>query len=1018
MGSNFDRVMDERKKLVDQIVENMKNGYIIPKAQWNAAAFQIHNPISGARYHGANMLKLYLTSFNNGYQDNRWMTFKQAASKGYHVKQGEKGIRLEKYIFDKVIEKENPDTGEMEKVRVKLSKPMINTFVVFNAEQIDGIPELVPPEIKQQDSEIWDIADNLIASSECPVKEEPQGKAYYSPQTDSITLPPREVFTSPEAFTTTLIHEMCHSTGHESRLNRNLINSFGSPEYALEELRAELGAFFMGSDLGIEGSEELLASHTQYLESWISVLENDPNELFRAMSDSQKAVDRLSVNLDKYQEQIKEQEANQDISTVQEYEDFCENHHETIKAFDRQSVVINAFGGPGSGKSVSCMDICHQLKKRGYNAEYVQEYAKELVYEENWELLDGSPEHQFEMLKEQLGRVDRLYGKVDFIVTDSPILLNGVYNKSLTRAYDQMVTSLYKDFENFTYFVERDSSSYQQEGRIQDLAESQKIDQDIKSLLRDKDIYYGTYNHQTIDKIVDNSIETFHRINSNEAAHQPVKMDLDEYLGSKGLSSPMSNYALDKIKIPHGETYRQQQKRIKDTENAIEEYSQRRNSAIEEYNSKVEAGEIVPRTTMERTLLKAQGHPDNASTQAARRLLVKRGFMSEMELNENIKKWDEKIPQKVAIESTHDYSEPGFTYMESGDMPAGTKYRLVTIGEKGSLVPYEPNVIFTNRDEIDQYIEEHKEIDVIAYDDMVYQAGAKKSEYTMMQHQIIDNGLHSFEFEDGYLYFGIDVNDYSYDGLYRIYDPLNGKSRIIINITCPSNEPVITENIDYIKSCLDQYVNEHPQIGLDGKPVPRERPTIYCEWSEHGAFQEETVYDASEFNKIMERVDQEKVNLNKRIASLGEPVATNIGNVPLIDYLDIQASNYGYDSYETMLDEEMSIGDYSYVTKELIDKWRHNEQYLYDKVKYEVYVPGMTEITVRQNIGDGFGSVKSFLQQNGYQNYAEKLTEWEQRFSQIDKVTANIPSEEKLNNAIDKVMEQMNLPELDMALEV
>ena len=300
MGSNFDRVMDERKKLVDQIIENMKNGYLIPKSQWNAAAFQIHNPISGARYHGANMLKLYLTSINNGYQDNRWMTFKQAASKGYHVKQGEKGIRLEKYIFDKVIEKENPDTRKMEKVRVKLSKPMINTFVVFNGEQIEGIPELVMPEIKQQDSEIWDIADNLIASSECPIKEEPQGQAYYSPQRDSITLPPREIFTSPEAFTTTLIHEMCHSTGHESRLNRNLINSFGSPEYALEELRAELGAFFMGSDLGIEGSEELLASHTQYLESWISVLENDPNELFRAMSDSQKAVDRLTDNLEQY----------------------------------------------------------------------------------------------------------------------------------------------------------------------------------------------------------------------------------------------------------------------------------------------------------------------------------------------------------------------------------------------------------------------------------------------------------------------------------------------------------------------------------------------------------------------------------------------------------------------------------------------------------------------------------------------------------------------------------------------
>ena len=958
MASNFERIMEERKKLVDQIVENMKNGYIIPRAQWNAAAFQIHNPISGARYHGANMLKLYLTSFNNGYQDNRWMTFKQAASKGYHVKQGEKGIRLEKYIFDKVIEKENPDTGEMEKVRVKLAKPMINTFVVFNGEQIDGIPELVPPEIKQQDSEVWEVADSLIASSECPVKEEPQGQAYYSPQTDSITLPPREIFTSPEAFTTTLIHEMCHSTGHESRLNRNLINSFGSPEYALEELRAELGAFFMGSDLGIEGSEELLASHIQYLESWISVLENDPNELFRAMSDSQKAVDRLTGNLERYREKTNEAVVHQDKDEMKKSLTMDDVRHK------QWEIIQNT--NPKLKDTVSTwIDEPNDVKTFYEVAHDDSDFPFEEDYTEDWTFAD-------KINVDNTGFVT---------VYSSKPIEDGIFvtpSKMYAQSYAADGKTVYSEMMDVRDIAWIDVG----EGQVAHISD------DLKAVIN---------------------------------LQEPVKMDLDEYLGKKGLSSPVSNYTLDKIKIPHGETYRQRQKRIKDTERAIEDYSQRRNDAIEEYNTKVAEGEFIPKTQFERTLEKAQGHPDNASTQAARRLLVKRGFMSEQELNENIKKWDEKMPQKVAIESNLDYSERGFTY-EYGDIPVGIKYRLVTIGEKGSLVPYEPNIIFTNRDEINQYIEEHKEIDVIGYNDMVTIAeaikAAVKSEYTMMQHQIIDNGLHSFEFEDGYLYFGIDVNDYSYDGLYRIYDPVNGKSREIVSIKYAYEEPVIAENIDYIKSCLNQYVNEHPQIGLDGKPIPRERPTIYCEWSEHGAFQEKTVYDASEFNKIMERVDQEKVNLNKRIASLGEPVATNIGNVPLIDYLDIQASNYGYDSYETMLDEGMSIGDYSYVTKELIDKWRHNEQYLYDKVKYEIYVPGMTEITVRQDIGNGFGSVKSFLQQNGYQKYAEKLTEWEQRFSQIDKATANIPSEEKLNNAIDKVMEQMNLPEPDMALEV
>lgn len=201
--------------------------------------------------------------------------------------------------------------------------------------------------------------------------------------------------------------------------------------------------------------------------------------------------------------------------SAKSYADFAVAHQQAMKETEvsRIPVVINAFGGPGSGKSVSCMDICQQLKKLGYNAEYVQEYAKELVYDENWDMLNGSPENQFKVLKEQLRRVDRLYGNADFIVTDSPVLLNGVYNKSLTPEYDTMVTSLHNDFENFTYFVERDASAYQQEGRIQNLEESQKIDQDIKQLLGDKGIYYGTYNHDTIDKIVSNAIRTFNRIN-------------------------------------------------------------------------------------------------------------------------------------------------------------------------------------------------------------------------------------------------------------------------------------------------------------------------------------------------------------------------------------------------------------------------------------------------------------------------------------------------------------------------
>lgn len=427
----------------------MEKGYILPKPQWGVSPFTFQNPVSHAKYHGANMIKLYLHSAGNSYTDTRFMTFKQAQSMGWRVKKGEKGIRLEKFIFTKQVEQENPDTGQMEKVTVHLKRPMVNTFVVFNASQIEGIEpqeEMKPLE----HNEVMELADQLIASSECTIREEPWGKAYYRPASDTIVLPPRDAFISQEAFATTLMHEMVHSTGHPSRLDRPLLNHFGTQKYALEELRAELGAFFMGTDLGIEGSQELLDSHTQYLESWIKVLKDDPNELFRACSDAQKAVERLSSNLERYQE-----------------------------------------------------------------------------------------------------------------------------------------------------------------------------------LCREK-----------------------------ETVHEPVKMDLNEYLAKKGLSFISSDYMLDKMKLPKGETMRQRQQRLKEAERVENDYQNRRSEAIKEYYEKVKSGELIPKTKEEHTLEAAQGHPDNASTQAARRMLVKRGIMSESELAEKITEWDANVSQwDVAIEEALEAAE-------------------------------------------------------------------------------------------------------------------------------------------------------------------------------------------------------------------------------------------------------------------------------------------------------------------------------------------------------------------------
>ena len=298
--SAYDRVMEERRKLVEKIIENMKQGYVMPQAKWDRSVY-ISNPVSHARYRGINFARLYLAMADQGYTDGRWMTYKQAESMGWKIRRGEHGIHLEKYIFEKTVEEKNPNTGEMEKITKRLDRPMVNQFVVFNASQIDGIPQ--PEDIKPMEhDEVLQIAEDVIASSECPIKETMEGRAYYSPGLDEIHLPVRDLFIDQKSFLATTLHEMVHSTGHSSRLNRDLSGFFGGESYAREELRAELGAFFLENDLGIQLEGQHFNSHTHYLESWISALEDDPNELFRAMTDAQKAAgyitDRYQLYLD------------------------------------------------------------------------------------------------------------------------------------------------------------------------------------------------------------------------------------------------------------------------------------------------------------------------------------------------------------------------------------------------------------------------------------------------------------------------------------------------------------------------------------------------------------------------------------------------------------------------------------------------------------------------------------------------------------------------------------------------
>lgn len=308
MNNAYDIVMSNRKELVECLIAQMEKGYAATRAAWNKSGTRPYNPVSDAVYKGGNRLRLMIAAAENDYKDSRWLTFKQAEEKHYKIKPGSKGVLLEKWIFHKDVPKldENGkpvlDTnGKPETERKILEKPVVNYFRVFNGEQVTGLPELEHKEITEDI--FTNMADRFERSSLCPINYEYQDRAYYSVTEDKIHLPPKVTFKNNEARLSVLLHEMAHSTGHPDRLNRSIRNKFGSPDYAREELNAELSSAFLESELGItmEPDSEMIKDHSNYLKSWISVLREDPNELFRACANAEKITEFL---MERYESEL------------------------------------------------------------------------------------------------------------------------------------------------------------------------------------------------------------------------------------------------------------------------------------------------------------------------------------------------------------------------------------------------------------------------------------------------------------------------------------------------------------------------------------------------------------------------------------------------------------------------------------------------------------------------------------------------------------------------------------------
>jgi antirestriction protein ArdC len=232
------------------------------------------NAATGHHYRGINVPILWHAADAHCFPTNAWLTFKQADEKGAHVRKGEKGTQI---VFTKRVNVKDDDDEDRQ-------ISMLRAFTVFNVAQVEGMDAQIdtpepPPE---------GAVEAYVSATGADIRHGGD-RACYVPSRDFIALPNPSTFRDEQNYRATKLHELCHWTGHKSRLDRDLSHRFGTKAYAAEELVAELGAAFLCAHLGVEGE----LRHAGYIESWITLLNEDDRAIFTAASKASAAADYL-----------------------------------------------------------------------------------------------------------------------------------------------------------------------------------------------------------------------------------------------------------------------------------------------------------------------------------------------------------------------------------------------------------------------------------------------------------------------------------------------------------------------------------------------------------------------------------------------------------------------------------------------------------------------------------------------------------------------------------------------------
>jgi antirestriction protein ArdC len=266
------------QSITDNVIKALEAGTAPWVKPWNSHGVDApFNPISKRYYNGINFIQLSMMPGST----HNWVTYKQAQSVGAQVRKGSKGVPV---IYFSPLEVQDRVTNEVKKI------PMLKTYTVFNADQVDGLE--LPASSTRTMNESIASCEEFIKAQRAEFKFG-GNRAFYVPSQDYIQLPDLNQFKSSADYYATALHELSHWTGHESRLDRKINNKFGNEAYAFEELVAELGSAMLCAHNKIDGQLQ----HASYIADWLKVLNDDPKNILKASALAQKILDYTTKSI-------------------------------------------------------------------------------------------------------------------------------------------------------------------------------------------------------------------------------------------------------------------------------------------------------------------------------------------------------------------------------------------------------------------------------------------------------------------------------------------------------------------------------------------------------------------------------------------------------------------------------------------------------------------------------------------------------------------------------------------------